>query len=301
MNQTEFGKNLARIRKSLGMTQEQLAIKMKVSPQAVSKWEKTSYPDGELLPRLAKTLNTSLDVLFGLKEKDEEIDLEQLITDEIHRTAPENRSELMVKVFYSAVSAYNNHVVTKMTIPERLDLETYAELKTNHEIALARLNRDLRYCCFLSIPPRGLSSYIRPDENENMVRLFKMLADEDMLKVIYYLGSSVRNRMHSKEVISERLGLPIEKVSRLMDRLDRFGLVWRVSAEITGNPMILYGYTYSVPLTMILTLAKSLTNYINFREPFIDQWTQGAFQTAGSNTETPIPQVSVWENDETMK
>ncbi|MBE6855119.1 MAG: helix-turn-helix domain-containing protein [Ruminococcus sp.] len=298
MNQTVFGKNLARIRKSVGMTQEQLAQKMKVSPQAVSKWEKTSYPDGELLPRLAKTLNTSLDVLFGLKEKDEEIDLEQLITDEIHRTAPEERCDLMMKMFYSALCAYNNYTVTKMTLPERLDLETYAELKTNQEIALARLNDDLRYFCFLDVPKRGLNSYIKADQNENMVRLFRMLSDEDTLKIIYYLGSGARNRMHSKEVISERLGMPIESVSRSMDRLDRFGLVWRVSAEITNNPMILYGYTYSLPLTMILTLAKSLTNYISFREPFIDQWTQGAFHSPGGSSDAPIPQVSVWEHDE---
>lgn len=298
MQQTVFGKNLARIRKANGMTQDQLAQKMKVSPQAVSKWEKTSYPDGELLPRLAKTLHTSLDVLFGLKEKDEEIDLEQLITDEIHRTAPDKRADLMMRMFYSALSAYNNYIVTKMTLPERLDLETYAELKTDNEIALARLNDDLRYFCFLSIPPRGLSGYIKADQNENMVRLFRMLADEEMLQIIYYLGSGVRNRMHSKEVISERLGIPIEHVSRAMDRLDRFGLVWRVSAEITNNPMILYGYTYSMPLTMILTLAKSLTNYITFREPFIDQWTQGAFHMAGSHSGEPIPQVSVWEQDE---
>lgn len=295
MDQTVFGKNLSRIRKGAGMTQEQLARKMKVSPQAVSKWEKTSYPDGELLPLLSRVLNTSLDVLFGLKESDEEVDLEQFITDEIHRTPPQERALLMIRVFYSALCAYNNFVVNKMTLPERLDLETYAELKTNHEIGIARLNEDLRYFCFLAIPPEGLNDYI--GASQNMVRLFRMLADENTLKIIYYLGSGARNRMHSKEIIAQRLNIPIESVSKAMDRLDRFGLVWRMSAEISDNPPILYGYTYSTPLTMILTLAQTLTNYIKFSEPYIDQWKQGAFRPSDKNTGEPIPQISHWEEE----
>lgn len=263
MAQSVFGKNLARIRKSLNMTQEQLANKLNVSPQAVSKWEKSNYPDSELLPKLARTLNTSLDVLFGLKSDDNKVDIEQLITDEIHRAKPEERSKIVMRMCYSIIGAFNEFIVNKMTLPESFDLETYAELRTDKEIAIARLNDDLRYFCFLSIPENGVNSYT--GVSQGMVRLFKMLADENALRIIYYLGSGVRNRMHSKEIISQRLNIPIEIVSRVIDRLDRFGLVWRISAEISDNPPILYGYTYSTPLIMILALAKSLTNYIQFQ------------------------------------
>lgn len=44
---TVFGRNLAKRRKALGLTQEQFAMRLNVSPQAVSKWENSSYPDGE--------------------------------------------------------------------------------------------------------------------------------------------------------------------------------------------------------------------------------------------------------------
>lgn len=47
MGNTVFGRNLAKRRKTLGLTQEQLAMRLNVSPQAVSKWENSSYPDGE--------------------------------------------------------------------------------------------------------------------------------------------------------------------------------------------------------------------------------------------------------------
>ena len=52
-------------RKQLGLTQQALANALNVSFQAVSKWENgASCPDVEILPLLAKTLNTSVDSLL---------------------------------------------------------------------------------------------------------------------------------------------------------------------------------------------------------------------------------------------
>lgn len=223
---------------------------MNVSPQAVSKWENSSYPDGELLPLLAKVLNTSLDALFGLKEDNSRLDIEQLIADEIRCAKPENRATLMMQMFYAALCAYNGYSSSEIVFPEKLAKETFAELSTDYEIAVSRLNEDLQYFCFLSIPEKGVNSYI--NASPNMVRLFQMLADEDALRIICYLGSGIRNRMHSPDFIAKRLNIPVKKVQKIIDRLDRFGLVWRVSAEITDEPMILYGFTHSTPLTIVI-------------------------------------------------
>ena len=65
MNDT-FSKNLSRLRKERKLTQEKLAEALGVSFQAVSKWETAqSYPDIELLPRLAGLLATDIDSLLG--------------------------------------------------------------------------------------------------------------------------------------------------------------------------------------------------------------------------------------------
>ena len=64
--QNIFGQNLLNRRKALGLTQEQLAAKLKVSFQAVSKWERgETLPDIKLLPVLASQLGTSADSLLG--------------------------------------------------------------------------------------------------------------------------------------------------------------------------------------------------------------------------------------------
>ena len=63
----ELGKKIRQLRFKAGLTQEQLADKMGVSPQAVSKWENAvALPDITALPLLAGTFGVSIDDLFDL-------------------------------------------------------------------------------------------------------------------------------------------------------------------------------------------------------------------------------------------
>lgn len=62
----KFCDKLQKIRKENNVTQEQLADKLSVSRQAVSKWESgTAYPDTEKLIQISKIFNTSLDELIN--------------------------------------------------------------------------------------------------------------------------------------------------------------------------------------------------------------------------------------------
>lgn len=66
-----LGNNIKYARKKLGLTQEELAAQIGVTPQAVSKWEKgTGMPDISMIVPLAQTLSVSTDTLFGLVETD---------------------------------------------------------------------------------------------------------------------------------------------------------------------------------------------------------------------------------------
>lgn len=61
-----IGKNIHTLRKQNGFTQEELAGKLGVTYQAVSKWENdTTAPDISLLPELAAVFGTSIDALLG--------------------------------------------------------------------------------------------------------------------------------------------------------------------------------------------------------------------------------------------
>lgn len=61
-----LGNKISEKRKAKGMTQEELATGLGVSPQAVSKWENNlSCPDISLLPAIARIFGTSVDDLLG--------------------------------------------------------------------------------------------------------------------------------------------------------------------------------------------------------------------------------------------
>lgn len=68
-NTKEFGQLVAQKRKAAGLTQEALANKLGISPQAVSKWENgVGFPDVTLFPPLAEALGIPVEQLFGTPE-----------------------------------------------------------------------------------------------------------------------------------------------------------------------------------------------------------------------------------------
>ena len=61
-----LNENIKRIRKSKGLSQEELAIKLNVVRQTVSKWENgLSVPDSSMLIMLADELDTTVSELLG--------------------------------------------------------------------------------------------------------------------------------------------------------------------------------------------------------------------------------------------
>ena len=65
-----IGKRIALLRKEKGLTQEELANHMGVSPQAVSKWENDqTCPDISALPKLSRLLGVSVDELLEGREE----------------------------------------------------------------------------------------------------------------------------------------------------------------------------------------------------------------------------------------
>ena len=61
-----LSENIKAIRKAKGLSQEELAIKLNVVRQTVSKWEKgLSVPDADILVSIAAALDTPVSVLLG--------------------------------------------------------------------------------------------------------------------------------------------------------------------------------------------------------------------------------------------
>ena len=111
-NMESLGNNIRRIRKQLGLTQEELALHVGVTPQAVSRWENgTGMPDISLVVPLAKTLRVSTDALFGVNEDQYDsrvyIDLKRTI-EEIEAEAENQEEAALAKCQFMLKKVYED-------------------------------------------------------------------------------------------------------------------------------------------------------------------------------------------------
>ena len=73
--QDTFGQYIARRRKHMGLTQEELAEKVGVSKSAIAKWENNGgLPDRDNLKRLSDVINISVDELHRVINYSESFD-----------------------------------------------------------------------------------------------------------------------------------------------------------------------------------------------------------------------------------
>ena len=131
--------NIKTYRKERGLTQEELAIRVNVVRQTVSKWEKgLSVPDADMLQQIAEVLEVSVSQLLGKEEepeKDRNEVAEQLSRINEQLAIRNRRSKriwtiggiilvgwILVNVFIMVLSysAYNT-VSTNLTVSEAVE------------------------------------------------------------------------------------------------------------------------------------------------------------------------------------
>jgi transcriptional regulator with XRE-family HTH domain len=68
-----MGNRIKEVRKSKGITQKELAEKLGVTPQAVSRWEsEAGLPDVSMIVPIAQTLNITTDALLGYNSQSQD-------------------------------------------------------------------------------------------------------------------------------------------------------------------------------------------------------------------------------------
>lgn len=97
-----FHENLKTMRKAKGYTQEELAIKLNIVRQTVSKWEKgLSVPDADVLCKIADVLDTDVSTLLGeeiIEETDKNAVAQQLAKINEQLAMKNQRSKTVWKV-----------------------------------------------------------------------------------------------------------------------------------------------------------------------------------------------------------
>ena len=190
-----FSENLKTLRKQKGFSQEELATRLHVVRQTISKWEKNlSVPDADTLIRLAEILEVSVSELLGTKIENENVasDVAEQLSRINEQLAIKNRRSRriwkIVAIILAVIVLVNIFIAVFFSVP---DLNSNTQ---NNQPAISDET--------ISIDEYLISEVMElPEQAEDQVyyQLLKM-AGKSMLEQI---GEVERERLEYKEYIEQ--------------------------------------------------------------------------------------------------
>ncbi len=227
-----IGERIAYFRKSKGMTQEALAGTFGISAQAVSKWETgTTMPDILLLPLIAEVLDTSVDSLFGVKQKDKAGRLtKENIHEEMHKQFFIKMQDLWINLDGSSEdNTEENAKEAREYIKEHKDCQTLVVstpegngVYADGDIALA-FNKE----------SADIAELLDNDEAWTVLRRF---ADGETRSVFKFILKN-NEKSFTPSLIAAKIDVDVNSVERALDNLLRMKLVKRDDVD-TGEGII---------------------------------------------------------------
>lgn len=231
MDKRTFSTTLHSLRKEKNVTQEQLAQNLGVSPQAVSKWENGSYPEGDLLPAIADFFDVSIDYLYGRSDREKTI--EQKVFDAVYESTVKEFEETgkSDEHFKTAdlIRNINWAMLTGLWVNNENYEAPYRDPKEHPKMA-AIMCDDVFYNYFGLREDNDISFFLNKakdydlyeellKDTEKMQSLFRILSDKDNISIIAFLYTLKNGEYTSVDVISKSLGIDKSKVKKLMDML----------------------------------------------------------------------------------
>lgn len=257
-----LGRKIKEFRMKRGITQEELGNLVGVTTQAVSKWERGGTPDAELLPNIARALRVSIDALFDM-EQEKGSRLEDMIIEELYskedKEAFERAVSLCIAIEFGLfrINSLKNKAAAEMmdSVNDENDHEYYSTLLTDDGLVRVRLSQNGRYFFIMPEPEMGYRSFL--ENIEDLSKTFRLLAEKDTLKILFFMYQRI-NKKSSSELIAEGVGVSVEKVEKLMERLEEFNLVECSDVETVNGDLKAYAMHKEATIVPLLTFAREL-------------------------------------------
>lgn len=244
--------NIKRSRLEEGMTQEQLATRLGVSAQAVSKWETSeTYPDGAMLVPLANELGVSLDELFD-NEAVSMADISVKIRHLLRNTAAGERFEVVRDICWQIERGLFN---CRMEMGKKYDPNEIKTQKRSSYILDGTgftmvSNGDEPFFAVFPQPPEGYGHFLK--NREELREVFEALSHTDTMDAVVYLyRHTTKNYVFEPAVLGRELGISEDRLEGLLDELLLLGVIAVREVTINGRPRRL---CYSRPSHGLLAL-----------------------------------------------
>lgn len=225
MNTELIGSQIARYRKDLGLTQEELGRAVGVSTQAVSRWECGGAPDVSLLPAIADTLHVTIDALFG-RTGGEVLDNRELARRWMKRHTPDSALEettdllwkMSLNVTYESMNLPTFEHLDSCELVEEDGARTLLTtmMRLHSGLFLGTRAEDMSFMSLFPEPKAGYAAYFA--ENDDYRRLFSVLAQPGALEVLLHLHS-VKKKLYTASAVAKHLGMDTKEVEEILSQL----------------------------------------------------------------------------------
>lgn len=267
MNVKNIGAVISELRKTKGITQDELAKYVGVSAQAVSKWENGGVPDTELLPKIADFFEITVDKLFG--RGDANINITSAIFEHIRKTKPDSEErfktifelcwdiERSIFNFGGNVDAeiINGGKIKDYELMNKPDDQQYSSILSDHGFTRMGIANRLQY--FLFVPEikdknKGLF------DNINYIEFFKDLSDNDIFNAFLLLFKRDSKKAFTENLFIKELNVDLEKTKEIVNVLTKYHLIKRTQIELDDEIKDVYTFFPTPSFVSLLIFAKEI-------------------------------------------
>jgi len=253
-----IGANIAALRKEKGITQEALAEFVGVTGQAVSKWESGGSPDTPLLPVIAEYFGVSIDRLFGRKVTDYK-DLKAEVAEFIHSIPEkEDRLRTVLDFCWAMEIAIMRMFEQKDDTIDELNCQfnsTHSQMLFDGGATSFGINEALRYFLIMPEPQKGWGQ--RLHYKKEYTQLFAMLANEDVLKAVFFLYGR-NSKSFTPRLLEREFNLVTAQAEEILSKLTEYELVWSREIELDDEVRTVYDFNPNFAFVPFLTFAEEL-------------------------------------------
>ena len=210
------------------MTQSDLAKQVKVTTQAVSKWENGGTPDALILYDVSQALGVSIDALYGLSDEVREDHLKSLGL-QIAAMNEEERMEAIIRDLL-VLLAYAGGQESMADLFENFE-GLKEEDETFHLFNMAIRNgfaigNPLKDGPYLFISANEENAYdARISDEGEYRRIFSLLAKENVMKTILLLLHQPQEAAITTSAIALKLGMKEKESAEILEELEREGFI----------------------------------------------------------------------------
>ena len=235
-----IGDKIKELRLKNRVTQEELATKLNISTQAVSKWENGGYPDLDLVPEIANYFNVTTDFLFDrvcVSLSDE--DIEKILIKHIYSLKREESFKRILKLGYiMSVATRNGDMDLHLN---EYDIDSYDEsyMSSVVDVNGVVITSLIKNNYFFSIFPKSNGYKKIFDSKEKQIKLCKYLSNELFYDALVFLYSHDHKNFTEKLLINE-LNYNKDDSIDILNKLKELKFIKETIVEVDGESIHFY-------------------------------------------------------------